>query len=510
MSSSTSIYEAFRLSVDRHPDKVLFAPPAGDPVTFADTLAVSLRIAARLHAAGLRPGDRVAVQVEKSPDAIALYLATLQLGGVFLPLNTAYTSAELDYFLQDSTPKVLVVDPAALDDHGHRQSDELTVETLGVDGDGTLLESDESHYNRHESRPEDPAAILYTSGTTGRSKGAILTHENLASNCVSLIESWEFTGDDRLIHALPIFHIHGLFVACNMALAAGATLVWLPKFDAESVLDLLPESTVLMGVPTFYTRLSASARLTPELCSNMRLFVSGSAPLLASDHEAFERASGHAILERYGMTETGMNASNPYRGGPRKPGTVGPPLPGVEIRVVDRETGDPVPDGEVGDIEVRGPNVFAGYWNMPEKTASEFRGDGFFVTGDLGRFDDDGYLCIVGRGKDMIISGGLNIYPKELEELLDEHDDVLESAVVGVPHPDLGETPLAVIVAEPGHTVVVDDLADRLASDLARFKHPRAYEIVQSLPRNVMGKVQKAELRQTYANTFRDESEHGE
>ena len=318
----------------------------------------------------------------------------------------------------------------------------------------------------------------------------------------ALLDAWQYTGDDRLIHALPIFHIHGLFVAVNMTLVAGASMHYLPKFDAEAIIDLLPQATVLMGVPTFYSRLSKSDRLTPERCAAMRLFVSGSAPLLASDHEAFAARTGHAILERYGMTETGMNTTNPYGGGPRKPGTVGKPLSGTEIRVVDRETGQSVPDGEVGIVEVRGPNVFAGYWQMPEKTASEFRPDGFFITGDLGRIDDDGYLCIVGRDKDLVISGGYNIYPKEIEELLDSHPMVLESAVIGVPHPEFGETVVAVVVPKPGEQPADRELLDYIAGDLARFKQPRAVRVVQALPRNVMGKVQKAELRKRYADLF--------
>ena len=317
-----------------------------------------------------------------------------------------------------------------------------------------------------------------------------------------MLDAWQFTADDPLIHALPIFHIHGLFVAANMTIAAGASMHFLPKFDAEAIIDLLPKATVLMGVPTFYTRLAKSERVTPELCSSMRLFVSGSAPLLASDHEAFFARTGHAILERYGMTETGMNSTNPYDGGPRKPGTVGKALSGTEIRVVHRETGVPLPDGEVGIVEVRGPNVFSGYWQMPEKTASEFRADGFFITGDLGMIDEDGYLCIVGRDKDLVISGGYNIYPKEIEELLDGHPAVLESAVIGVPHPEFGETVVAVVVPRPGAQPAGTELLDFISGDLARFKQPRAVRVVSALPRNVMGKVQKAELRKQYADLF--------
>ncbi|MGW2886835.1 AMP-binding protein [Streptomyces griseoruber] len=505
MAPFTTIHRSFAEQVERRPDKALFELPDGRRITYRETAETARRIAARLVADGVTVGDRVAMQVEKSPEAIALYLATLQIGGVFLPLNTAYTGAEMEYFIGDAEPRVLVCSPDRLAEHAHRAEQGLVVETLGTAGDGTLLDGDGRHEEVFEASADDPAAILYTSGTTGRSKGAVLSHGNLASNCRALLEAWRFTAEDRLIHALPIFHIHGLFVAANMTLTAGASMYYLPKFDAETIVGLLPRATVLMGVPTFYTRLLKNDRLTPEVCASMRLFVSGSAPLLASDHQAFEARTGHAILERYGMTETGMNTTNPYADGPRKPGTVGRPLPGTEIRVVDGETGRPLPDGEVGSIEVRGPNVFTGYWQLPEKTAAEFREDGFFITGDLGRVDEDGHLCIVGRGKDLVISGGYNIYPKEIEELLDAHPAVLESAVIGVPHPDFGETVVAVVVPAPDQQPRVAELLDHVAKDLARFKHPRAVRVVDALPRNVMGKVQKTELRKRYADLFAGE-----
>ncbi|QNS02728.1 AMP-binding protein [Streptomyces xanthii] len=498
----TPVHRSFAEQAGRRPDRALFELPDGRKITYRETADTVARIAARLVADGVTPGDRVAMQVDKSPEAIALYLATLRIGGVFLPLNTAYTGAEMEYFIGDARPRVLVCSPERQADHAHRAGPDLVVETLGTKGDGTLLESEARHDEAVDAAADDPAAILYTSGTTGRSKGAVLTHGNLASNCAALLEAWQFTDRDRLIHALPIFHVHGLFVAANMVLASGASMYYLPKFDADTVVDLLPRATVLMGVPTFYTRLVKHERLTPQACASMRLFVSGSAPLLASDHAAFEARTGHAILERYGMTETGMNTTNPYEGGPRKPGTVGEPLPGTEIRVVDAESGEPLPDGEVGSIEVRGPNVFSGYWQMPEKTAAEFRADGFFITGDLGRVDEDGYLCIVGRGKDLVISGGYNIYPKEIEELLDAHPAVLESAVIGVPHPDFGETVVAVVVPAGGQEPTEAELLRSVAGDLARFKHPRAVRIVDALPRNVMGKVQKAELRKRYQDLF--------
>ncbi|MGB3770673.1 MAG: AMP-binding protein [Rhodococcus sp. (in: high G+C Gram-positive bacteria)] len=501
MARETTIYRLFAEQVRRRPDAPLFELTDGRTISYGDTADIAHRIAARLVADGVTPGDRVAMQVPKSPEALALYLATLQIGGVFLPLNTAYTGSEMRYFIGDAQPRVLVCSPDRQDDYAEYQ-DSVVVETLGDSADGTLLSGDGRHEDVYAAAASDPAAILYTSGTTGRSKGAVLTHGNLASNCEALLDAWQYTSEDRLIHALPIFHVHGLFVAANMTIAAGASMHFLSKFDAETVIDLLPKATVLMGVPTFYTRLASSERLTPDHCASMRLFVSGSAPLLATDHEAFAARTGHAILERYGMTETGMNTTNPYDGGPRKPGTVGKALSGTEIRVVGRESGETLPDGEVGIVEVRGPNVFCGYWQMPEKTASEFRSDGFFVTGDLGMIDNDGYLCIVGRDKDLVISGGYNIYPKEIEELLDGHPQVLESAVIGVPHPEFGETVVAVVVPNPGEEPQSQDLLDFVAGDLARFKQPRAVRVVQALPRNVMGKVQKAELRKQYAELF--------
>ncbi|GAA3063602.1 MULTISPECIES: AMP-binding protein [Actinomycetes] len=497
----TPIHRSFEAQAARQPEKVLFHLPDGGTLTYAETEHTVRRIAARLLADGVQPGDRVAAQVQKSPEALALYLATLRVGGVFLPLNTAYTGTEMDYFIGDAEPRVLVCSPEREQEHAARGGEQLIVETLGTAGDGTLLTSETTVEESYAAAADTPASILYTSGTTGRSKGAVLTHGNLASNCRALLEAWQYTDQDRLIHALPIFHIHGLFVAANMTLVAGASFHWLPSFDAEAILDLMPTSTVLMGVPTFYTRLLASARLTPETCASMRLFVSGSAPLLASDHEAFEAATGHAILERYGMTETGMNTTNPYDGA-RKPGTVGKPFPGVQIRVTDRESGAALPDGEVGLVEVKGPNVFAGYWRMPEKTAAEFRSDGFFITGDLGRIDEDGYLCIVGRDKDLVISGGYNVYPKEIEERIDALEGVAESAVIGVPHPDFGETVVAVVVPQAGAALEPEQILAGIREDLARFKQPRAVKIVKALPRNVMGKVQKAELRKQYADLF--------
>lgn len=495
-----TIYESFARSARAHGPKPLFERPGLPGIRYDAALELTNRLAGVLLGLGVGPGERVAMQVAKSPEAICLYLATLQVGAVHLPLNTAYTGAEMDYFVQDATPRVLVVAPEALDAHRHRVGAELSIQTLGAHADGSLLdlaagtEPVVTHVGRGE---HDHAATLYTSGTTGRSKGAILTHGNLASNCAALVDAWRFSAADRLIHALPIFHAHGLFVAANMVLTTGATMIFCPGFDPEQVLDLMPDATVLMGVPTFYTRLLASPQLDAAATSAMRLFVAGSAPLLAQDHRAFAQRTGHHILERYGMTETCMITSNPYDG-ERIPGAVGFPLPGVQVRVTDRESGRPVPDGQVGVVEVSGPNVFAGYWNMPEKTAAEFRDDGYFITGDLGVIGDDGYLRLVGRDKDLVITGGYNVYPKEVEALIDEVPGVLESAVIGLPHPDLGEGVTAIVVRRPGAAVDAQTIQAALRDRLARYKQPKAVLFADELPRNTMGKVQKAALREQY------------
>ncbi|WP_299906893.1 malonyl-CoA synthase [uncultured Paracoccus sp.] len=500
-----TIHQSFIASVEAQPEKALFERPGQPDITYAEARALVERFTAVLTEIGVRPGDRVAVQNDKSPEAICLYLATLQLGGVYLPLNTAYTGAEIDYFLGDAAPRLFVCTPATLADHKARETAGLRVESLGAKGDGSLMalaEAATPRADRVERVMSDPAAILYTSGTTGRSKGAVLTHGNLASNTAALLNSWRYTAEDRLIHALPIFHTHGLFVAANMSIVAGATMIWLTKFDGEEAIDLMADATVLMGVPTFYTRLLKSDRLNRDTTAKMRLFVSGSAPLLAEDHRAFEERTGHPILERYGMTETCMITTNPYDGA-RKPGAVGMALPGIEIRITDRESGATLPDGEIGAIEVRGPNVFEGYWQMPEKTASEFRDDGFFITGDLGQIGDDGYLRIVGRDKDLVISGGYNVYPKEIEGLIDDIPGVLESAVIGLAHPDLGEGVTAVVVPQGGAELDETGIIAAIGDKLARYKQPKKVLFVKELPRNVMGKVQKAELRKTYADLYK-------
>ena len=473
--------------------------------TYGDMLAMSGRLAGALYTRGVRPGDRVAVQVEKSPEALMLYLACVRAGAIYLPLNTAYTLAELDYFIGDAEPRLVVCTPKSADGivniATHRGA---RVETLDETGGGSLMElaaGEETDFLDAERGPDDPAAILYTSGTTGRSKGAILTHDNLLSNALTLRDHWCFTSADRLIHALPIFHTHGLFVASNVTLLAGASMYMLPKFDVDEALRLMASATVMMGVPTFYVRLVQHPGLTREATAGMRLFVSGSAPLLAETHRAFSEKTGHAILERYGMTETNMNTSNPYNGD-RVAGTVGFPLPGVSLRVTEPETGKPLPDGETGMIEVKGPNVFKGYWRMPEKTAAEFRTDGFFITGDLGRIDERGYVHIVGRGKDLVISGGYNIYPKEVETEIDSMPGVVESAVIGVPHPDFGEGVTAVVVAQKGATLDEATVLAALKDRLARYKQPKRVLFIDDLPRNTMGKVQKNVLRENYAKLY--------
>lgn len=482
----------------------------GSQVSYADFLKEVARLANVLVAEGVGPGDRVAVHVHKSSAALALYAACVQAGVVFLPLNIAYTPAELDYFVTDSEATLFVCDPAEVEDLraitekiGCRQL------TLGADGQGSLTALAATQSSRFETvsrNEEDLAALLYTSGTTGRSKGAMLTHKNLLSNARTLVEAWQFTDSDVLLHALPIFHSHGLFVATNVMLLAGGRMIFLPKFDTEAVLNALPDATAMMGVPTFYTRLLDEERFSKDMVAHMRLFISGSAPLLAETHQAFEERTGHRILERYGLTETSMNTTNPCDG-ERRPGTVGMPLPGVELRIRDADDGREMPAGEIGMIEVRGPNVFQGYWRMPEKTKEELLDDGFFITGDLGFVDQMGYVQIVGRGKDLIISGGYNIYPKEIELFLDAQPGVKESAVVGAPHADFGESPVAVIVPMPESPPDIAAIEVAARVELAGFKRPRHYVLIDELPRNTMGKVQKNVLRDTFRSAFVIESD---
>ncbi|PRY25464.1 malonyl-CoA/methylmalonyl-CoA synthetase [Aliiruegeria haliotis] len=479
--------------------------PEGGVISHGTFMSMAAQYAHVLRDMGLEPGDRLAAQVDKSPQALAVYAACVMAGVVFLPLNTGYTHLEVDYFIENSGANLVLGREDALRDL-QRDCDRMGVrfETLELDGTGSFPEAAQSqpdHFDVVDRAETDLAALLYTSGTTGLSKGAMLTQRNLLSNTVVLKEYWRFTDSDVLIHALPIFHTHGLFVATNVMLLAGGAMIFMPRFNLDQVMQALPHATTMMGVPTFYTRMLDDPAFTKELCSNMRLFISGSAPLLSETHKAFEERTGHRILERYGMTETNMNTSNPYRH-ERRAGTVGMPLPGVELKITDPDTGEEVPRGDVGMIEVRGDNVFKGYWQMPEKTAEELRPNGFFITGDLGRMSDDGYVTIVGRGKDLIISGGFNVYPKDVELVLDDLPGVLESAVIGAPHPDFGESVVAVLVPEPGAALDIEAVEHALDGRLARFKQPRHYVIVDELPRNTMGKVQKKILRQTYGDVF--------
>jgi malonyl-CoA/methylmalonyl-CoA synthetase len=479
--------------------------PDGTAFSYGDLEAESARIARTLSESGAKPGDRVMVQVEKSPRAVFLYLACLRGGFVYLPLNSGYRAAEVEYFVRDAEPSIVVSDPASpLAGLPALAEVDATWFSLDAAGGGSLAEAAQGRpagWTDVAREADDLAAILYTSGTTGRPKGAMITHRNLGSNALTLHEAWRFVPGDRLLHALPIFHTHGLFVAINTTLLNGSAMIFLPRFEAEAVLDLLPRATVFMGVPTYYVRLLASPRLTEELCRGMRLFVSGSAPLSRETFESFRQRTGHTILERYGMTEANMITSNLYEG-PRVAGAVGRGLPGVEVRVVGPD-GAALPAGTVGEVEVRGPNIFKGYWRNPEKTAAEFRADGFFKTGDVGSLDAIGYLTISGRSKDLIISGGLNVYPKEVEDVIDACEGVGESAVIGVPHPDFGEAVVAVATRRPGAPAPSQAaIVARAHQELAGFKCPKAVMLVDALPRNAMGKVEKSKLREQYRNLF--------
>ena len=502
----SNLYELVQRRAQAAAERVAIETVAGGRLTYGELDQRCARLAARLARLGVGRGDRVAAQIEKSVANVLLYLACLRQGAVYLPLNTAYTLAELDYFFGDAEPALIVCDPARRAEIGALSgAGGACIVTLDAAGQGDLVGGlDNEPPQRAIVRVEDDdlAALLYTSGTTGRSKGAMLTHRNLASNALTLADVWGFSAEDVLLHPLPLYHVHGLFVACNTVLLAGAGLLFLPRFDPGQVLEMLRRATVMMGVPTYYTRLLAQDGLSAARCAGIRLFVSGSAPLLENTFHEFEACTGHRILERYGMTETGMNTSNPLHG-ERRPGTVGLPLPGVELRVADA-AGRVLGPGEVGVLEVRGPNVFKGYWRMPDKTAEEFRPDGFFITGDLARIGPDGYVAIVGRAKDLIISGGLNVYPKEIESVIDHLPGVAESAVIGLPHPDFGEAVGAVVVRAPGakldETAVIAAVRDHLAS----FKAPKRVWFAPSLPRNAMGKVQKNALREQHRDAFAD------
>ena len=483
-----------------------FARQAGSGlISYGALQARSAQYANALLDLGLASGDRVLVQTDKSVEMIMLYLGALRAGAVFVPLNTAYTIAELEYYIGDAQPRIVVCAPgrlAAILPVAQKLGVTHVVTLGGAESGGSLAERADHCDDlcpSVECDAADVAAIIYTSGTTGRAKGAMLTHGNLATNAFSLKACWRFTARDILLHTLPLFHIHGLFVAVNVTLAAGASLLLLPAFDTDAIVANLPAATVYMGVPTHYLRLLQDKRVDRERVAQVRLFISGSAPLLADTHREWLLRTGHSLLERYGMSETGINTSNPY-GGARVPGTVGQPLPGVSVRVVDADSGAPLPAGAVGMIEIKGPKVFAGYWRMPDRTRAEFRADGYFVSGDLGLIDERGYLQIVGRSKDLVISGGFNVYPREVEGELDAIAGVVESAVFGVPHPDFGEGVTAAVVARS--PLSVESVIAQLKQRLAGYKCPKRVLFVTELPRNAMGKVQKSVLREQYADLY--------
>jgi malonyl-CoA/methylmalonyl-CoA synthetase len=498
---SQNLFSFFANKVSDPKRTFLLLPDRRETVSFHQAFAWAGRFAHLLASHGVKRGDRVTVQVEKSPEAVFLYFACLRLGAIYVPFNPAYTADELSYLISDAEPALFVCAPEK-EIAARAIFPQGSILTLGENGQtGSLIEQARDlppDFPDAKLADSDLAAILYTSGTTGRSKGAMLSHGNLRSNALVLKDLWQFSDKDVLLHVLPIFHTHGLFVAINVALAAASSIIFLPKFDPDRVFQELPRATVMMGVPTLYVRLLSDPRLDRAAVSHMRLFISGSAPLPVEIFSQWQERTGLTILERYGMTETNMNTSNPYIGA-RKPGTVGLPLPGTEIRIVDKN-GDAVPEGEVGMITVRGPNVFQGYWRQPEKTKTELHADGFFVTGDLGMKDVDGYISIVGRGKELVISGGLNVYPREVETSLNALAGVRDSAVFGLPHPDLGEGVTAAVVADPGmtETRILDALADRLA----KFKRPKRILFVEEIPRNAMGKVQKPLLQEKYSGLY--------
>ena len=490
------------------PRRMFLTTPGGREYSYAALHEQSARLGGALARRGVGHGDRVAARIEKSAEAVLLYVACLRVGAVFVPVNAAGTANEFDHVLRDAGPRLAIVSPGEHDSLREviRRAGVAQIETLGTEGEGSLAElarhSPPELLNRHAFAADSVAAIVYTSGTTGRPKGAMLTRANLASNAAVLARAWHFTAEDVLLHVLPLFHVHGLFAAINTVLASASGLLLLPRFDSAAVLEHLPAATVFMGVPTHYTRLLQEDGLNHHTAARMRLFVSGSAPLLAETHQAFFSRTGHAILERYGMTETLMNTSNPYEG-LRKPGSVGLPLPGVAVRVTHRESGTPQTSGVVGAVEIKGPNVFAGYWRNPEKTRNEFTADGWFRIGDLGCIDDAGYVSIVGRAKDLVISGGYNVYPKEVEAELDSLSGVAESAVFGAPHPDFGEGVTAAVVLKPGVMVSEAQLIDAIRARLSGYKVPKRILLVPELPRNAMGKVRKDALRATYASLYR-------
>ncbi len=502
-----NIYALFHSRFPQERTRTFIETPEGQHYTYADLERESARYARFLTELGVKPGDRIAVQVHKSPQALFLYVACLRAGFIYLPLNTAYVEGELAYLLADAEPAAVVCRPLAkhMMTALAQASRVPHVFTLDETGGGSLAEQAREtlpDFGICLSDADDTAVLLYTSGTTGRPKGAMISHRNLAANGLALHQAWGFVKDDVLLHALPLFHVHGLFVASHCVLLNGSKMIFLDKFDAPLVTRFLPHSTVFMGVPTYYTRLLAHPEFGKEACRNMRLFTCGSAPLLEQTFHEFERRAGHTILERYGMTETGMNTSNPLKG-PRIAGTVGTPLPGVQARIVD-DGGRPAALGAVGELQVRGDNVFKGYWHAPEKTAQDFTEDGYFKTGDLAKIGENDHFCIVGRAKDMIISGGFNVYPKEIEACINDIAGVAESAVIGVPHPDFGEAVAAVVVPN-GKEISESALIAQLKNKVANYKVPKRIFFLDILPRNTMGKVQKNVLRETYADTFKIE-----
>lgn len=501
MTGNANLYAHFQQHFPPDLNTQLLTDVDGRSVTYLQADQASARIANTLLQMGAVRGDRITVQVEKSVENLYLYLACLRAGLVYHPLNTAYTASELAYFLGNAEPSIVICASDAL----------TTIEsvlpvnglkallTLDADGGGTLMQQAESaseQGNVAQCKGAEMAALLYSSGTTGRPKGIMLSHDNLRKNAETLVQAWGFSASDRLLHMLPIYHVHGLFVGLGCVLMCGASMVWHSRFVDRSAIAAMQDCTVMMGVPTYYTRLLANPEFGSECSSNMRLFVSGSAPLLSETFVEFRSRTGHTILERYGMTETGMNTSNPLNE-ERRAGTVGPPLPGVAVRVVD-DAGEGLAGGETGNLQVKGPNVFSGYWRMPEKTAEDFTDDGFFNTGDKATIDPDGYVSIVGRAKDMIISGGLNVYPKEIELVIDDIGGIAESAVIGVADADFGEAVVAVIIAQ-GEPPTVDQVISHCKKHLANFKVPKRVEVIGTLPRNAMGKVQKNLLRERFS-----------
>ena len=503
--ASANIFERFQASYKNQLDKIFLALPQGQNYRFGDINDLSGRIAAQLMALDVLPGDRVLAQTDKTPVTLALYLATLRIGAIFVPLHTAYTNSEVAYFIDDAQPKVFFC-------NAHQYNDlKRIAEQKGVTNTCILGNTEKEHFWKKAyecapytdvipREPSDIAAFLYTSGTTGHPKAAMLSHDNLSSNALTLHNLWQFQPNDVLLHALPIFHVHGLFVALHCALLNASTVIYLPKYQPQAVRKALKHATVMMGVPTYYKRLLDIPEFNQDDCKNLRLFISGSAPMTEQLHQEWTKRTDTQILERYGMTEAGMISSNPYQG-ERIAGTVGYALPQVQVRIAD-EKGNELARGQVGVIETKGPNLFQGYWNMPEKTAQEFRSDGFFITGDLGRMAEDGRISILGREKDLIISGGYNIYPKEIEKILDQHPDIEESAVIGVPQSDLGECVIAIIVTKSKKHLETQSIEPLISSKLAKFKQPKKYFYIDELPKNAMGKVQKNILRQSYINTF--------